>query len=275
MFRDAHLQSRFEREGYVELDLLTNDEVEHLIHLHDLHSAELDATPVAFTAMHPVSDSRRVLSEGIRNTLSQPLDAVLKDCRTVLGNFFCKQPSTDSSAIHIHQDWSFVDENEHDSLSVWCPLENISHESGTLSVVPGSHRLPSGPRGFETHFPFGEVEGALLSRYSIETRIHPGQVLLFHQRLFHWSPPNRSSERRVAANCFVAPREATVFYPHPDPVKHPDSIELFVANDGLLTSFVIGKRPDAESAGFVEKNVPTLSEADLEQMLGPLWVSPS
>ena len=273
IFRESALQERLGRDGYVEIDLLEHADVSELISLHDRHSDRLGAQAVTFTAMHPDANRRRVISDGIRAVLDPALERVLVDCRPVLGNFFCKQPSSADSEIHIHQDWSFVDETEHQSLTVWCPLQNITRESGTLSVVPGSHRLSDRPRGFVRRFPWPEVESVLKTQYSREVKVGPGQVVMFHQRLFHWSAPNHSAARRLAANCFVAPREATILYPHTDE-EHLDRIEVFFGDDELLTSFTLGQRPEARSLGFVDSATPQLTRVDLERVLGPLWSIP-
>lgn len=259
----------------MEIDLLSPTDVAALIQLHDRHSSALGSPAVSFTAMHPDSDRRGAISNGICEVFARVLDSVLADCRPVLGNFFCKQPAGKQSEIYIHQDWSFVDEAAHHSLTIWCPLENISSESGTLSVVPGSHRLNRRPRGYVTRFPYPDLHWALTNRYSRQVTAIPGRVVLFHQCLFHWSGENRTTQRRLAANCFVAPREAAVFYPHPDPDRHPNEVEIFQVSEALLTSFTLGRRPEgAESLGFVDSRPEPLSEATLERVLGPLWPTP-
>lgn len=256
IFRQPDARARFEREGFVQVALLTADDIAFLAELHDAASSHLTAAGAwSFTAASADAAYRRAMSDGIRQTLQPRLDTILDRCRAIVGNFFHKQPSRDDSHIHLHQDWSWVDEHLHQSLTVWCPFQPVNEANGTLAVVPGSHRLTDAPRGFVNAFPYPDLE-PLISSYSRHLSLEPGDAVLFHQRLFHWSGPNRTATRRLAANCFVAPEEAAIRFPHTDPQRRPGVIELFEADDALLTSFAIGQRPaSARSLGFVDSSL--------------------
>lgn len=275
IFIDSSLQARFEAEGFVIVPLLTAADITALTALHDSAPCELTAaSPWSFTAMTTDAAYRRAMSDGIRATLQRRLESVLERCRAILGTFFHKQPATEESKIHLHQDWSWVDEREHHSLSVWCPFQPVNEANGTLAVVPGSNRLSDRPRGFVTRFPYPYLEDMLVAKYSKHLTLEPGQAVLFHQRLFHWSGPNRTAARRLAANCLVAPAEASIVFPHTDAERHPNQIELFEADDRLLTSFVLGKRPEgARCLGFVDATVEPLDESALQQQLTAAAVS--
>jgi hypothetical protein len=269
IFVDPALQARFEADGYVQVDLLTPADIDRLIELHDSKSSALaSASPWSFTAMSDDAAYRRAMSDGIRAVLQPRLDRFLDRCRAVLGTFFHKLPASDASRIAMHQDWSWVDERRHHSLSVWMPFQAVSESNGTLAVVPRSHRLSDRPRGFVTQFPYPDLEQVLATRYSRHLTLELGEAVLFHQRLFHWSSPNRSEQRRLAANCFVAPQEAAIVYPHPD-ASQPGRLELFEADDALLASFVLGTRPDgARSLGWIETGIEPLDLQQVERILG-------
>jgi hypothetical protein len=270
IFRDPDCQALFEYQGYVELDLLGEPEIAELTSLHDRESAELTSAPYSFTAMSPQTGLRRRISDGIRSVLQPRLDPVLDRCRAVLGNFFHKQPSNDDSVISMHQDWSYVDELAHHSLTIWCPFQDVNEANGTLAIVPGSHHLSRRPRGFVTRFPYRDLQPLLRSRYSRHLALKAGQAVAFHQRLFHWSGPNRTAARRLAANCFVAPEEAAIRFPHMDAEARPNQVELFEADDQLLTSFVLGQRPEgARSLGWIDATAELVNEEILERVLGP------
>lgn len=96
-----------------------------------------------------------------------------------------------------------------------------------------------------------------------------GQAVLFHQRLFHWSGPNRTATRRLAANCFVAPTEAGLFLPHMDAEARPNEVEMFEADVALLTSFTVGQRPTgARSLGWRDATPEPVDAETLERVLG-------
>jgi hypothetical protein len=270
IFRDATRQSLFEYQGYVELDLLGAADIAQLTALHDSESFELTSAAYSFTAMSPKSSLRRRISDGIRSVLQPRLEPVLDRCRAVIGNFFHKQPSNDDSVISMHQDWSYVDEAMHHSLTIWCPFQDVDEANSTLAVVPGSHHLSRRPRGFVSRFPYRDLQPLLRGRYSRHLALRAGQAVAFHQRLFHWSGANRTATRRLAANCFVAPEEATIMFPHMDADARPNQVEFFEADDTLLTSFVLGQRPDgARSLGWVDATAEPVNEEILETVLGP------
>jgi len=270
IFQATELQAVFDERGYVVVDLLSMSDIERLIEIHDDSTAELVSGPYLFTAMSPDPVHRQTVSNGIRSVLAPRLSGLLQGYRPVLGNFFCKLPNCDSE-FHIHQDWSFVDETVHASVTIWCPLQQVNEENGTLAVVPGSHRLTSHPRGFVTRFPYSELEPMLKAKYSCHLSPKMGQAVFFHQRMFHWSRPNETSERRLAFNCFVAPEEAMLLFPHVDPKRHPDGIEIFAADEELLTSFILGERPNnARSLGWVDSKPEPLTESVLERELSRL-----
>jgi hypothetical protein len=268
VFRSADLQARFNREGFVCLDLLLPSDIAELTELYDRSSAAVSASSAwSFTAMTDNVIYRRAMSDGIRSVVQPRLERVLDRCRAVIGNFFHKQPSSEESQIHLHQDWSWIDERQHHSLSLWCPFQAVDETNGTLAVVPGSHRISQRPRGFTTRFPYPALEPVFI-KYSRHLPLSPGQAVIFHQRLFHWSGPNRTPARRLAANCFVAPCEAALVFPHPDDPAQPRRIELFEADEDLLISFELGKRPAASrSLGFVDGSIEPLERASLDAIL--------
>ena len=270
IFRDSRLQALFTHQGYVQVDLLTAADVATLTDLYDSNAAHMPQSPASFTVAMNDMGLRRRISSGIRAVFEPRIAGVLDRCRTIIGNFFHKQPDSPKSQFRMHQDWYFVDETQHHSLSVWCPMDDVDEVNGTLSVIPGSHRLSQHVRGYGTGFPFIDLESIVREKYSRLLPMKAGAAVFFDQRLYHWSGPNGSQTRRLATNCFVAPEEAQLVFPHTDPQAHPDRIELFAADEDLYTSFVLGVRPQhAKSLGLVDAQIPSLSAADLERVLGP------
>lgn len=268
IFLDAEQQARFDRHGFVQIDFLEPDDVRELVALHDQYVARMPSAELTFTMMGSDADHRRAQFTGLRTVFSRRIDRVLDRCSAVVGNFFFKRPG-DTGGLGIHQDWSFVDEQAHQSLTIWCPLGEVSAANGTLSLVPGSHKLGSHVRAMMYRFDYPHLEPLLKARYCHPVSARPGQAILFHQRLFHWSGANRTPVGRLAVNCFAAPEEAQVVFPYRDPAN-PDYVELFAADDDVWASFTLGTRPaNARRLGVVESRPAPLTEADLERVLGP------
>lgn len=274
IFHDDKLQATFERAGYVIVDLLNATDVAELAALHDSREMDGRDAPYTFTAASRDIEYRRQMCEGIKAILRPRLNQFLDRCRPLMGNFFCKPPNNDISQIEMHQDWSFVNESKHHSLSAWCPLTDATEENGGLAVVPGSHKLNNRPRGLVYAFPYAEFEPLLAEKYSKHLTVMAGQAVMFYQSLFHWSKPNRSQERRLAAACSVAPEESRVVFPHPDDERHPGKVELFeVEGEDFFSRFMLGERPEGiPSLGLIDSRPATLSEEILERELGHLVV---
>jgi len=270
LFRDPRQQRQFEHDGYLTVNLATADDIERLVELHDRYSSDLTASNAwSFSALSSNPIHRKAMSDGIRAVLEPRLGSMLDRCRTVLGNFFHKQPSRAESRIQMHQDWSWVDERVHDSLNVWCPCQAVDRDNGTLAVVPGSHRLSERPRAYVARFPYLHFVPLLSGKYSRHLVLEQGQAVLFHQRLFHWSGPNLAPAPRLAAACLVAPQEAGIVFPYADPDSQTDEIDLYEVDDELLYSFVPGVRPlHARRIGKVDAGPEPLDESSLERILG-------
>jgi len=270
IFRDARLQQQFERDGYVVVDLLGREDIGRLSQLHQRSAAGITGSNAwSYTSQSQDAAYRRTMSEGICAVLEPRIDTVLDRCRSVIGNFFYKQASSVDSKIHMHQDWTWVDESRHHSLSVWCPCQPVDPDNGTLAVIPGSHLLSTRPRAFVSRFPYDDLVPVLSEKYSRHLTLAAGQAVFFHQRLFHWSGPNLAAAPRLAAACLVIPAEAEPVFPYGDPPANPRRIEFFEVTDALLYSFVPGVRPQgARRVGELAAAVEPLDEAALERLLG-------
>ena len=105
----------------------------------------------------------------------------------------------------IHQDITFVDESRYQSLALWCPLVDTDPGNGCLFAAPGSHRWNTGPRGPGTPYPYRALDTAIQKRLTA-IPMRAGSAVIFCQKLFHASPPNRSGGTRVAVTGLVVPQ---------------------------------------------------------------------
>ena len=134
-----------------------------------------------------------------------------EDILAFLLMFIYKPPGVPQSVHPFHQDAAFFPFEPQDScLGVWIPLDPATEANGTLSVVPGSHRL--GLRGHELRegINFGalaarDVEGN--DQYHAEAvamEMAPGQCLLINTRLLHRSGGNETGDHRRVITLHLA-----------------------------------------------------------------------
>lgn len=257
----------FERLGFALVDVLDD---EALAALRAVAEALAIAPVRGFypSIAHPDAAHRAAVDAAIRRTVWPVLGRVIPTHRLAFANFVTKSAATPESAVPLHLDWSFVDEDRHRSLGFWCPLVDVDAANGALQVVPGSHRLPIGLRGAGTAFPYPELERELRARWLVTVPMRAGQALVMDHRLMHASPSNRSAGARTAAAGVLVPTAAPLRYHHvPDPTR-PNVLEVFEVDDAFYLRHAPGARPvDAARIGVVSAVPAPLDVEDLARLL--------
>jgi phytanoyl-CoA hydroxylase len=109
-----------------------------------------------------------------------------------------------SSATHWHQDiryWSF---DAPDLISAWFALGEEYQGNGALQVIPGTHDLQ-----LDIGLDRGRLDRDLFLRPELAENqalidaaetvvLHPGDVLLFHCRLFHAAGRNETNQVKLS-----------------------------------------------------------------------------
>mgnify|MGYP002737738602 CR=1 FL=1 len=117
------------------------------------------------------------------------------------------KPARGGTPLPWHQDvsldWPTPTQPE---LAIWFSLDEATAASGSLQVIPGSHRHDVIGRG---HLLPTELE----SRYAPDSQVvtveaQPGDVLFFHAALLHRSGVNVSDAPRRAVNAILMPGPA-------------------------------------------------------------------
>lgn len=195
-----------ERVGYDIVPLLSNSDCKRLIEIfYSLQSpAEIEEFHVS---MHGADRHYSGEADGhVRAVLGAKLPGYLGEHELVVGNFVVKRPGG-RGAVPVHQDWTFVDERRFTSLSIWCPLTDVTPDNGTLHVLPGSHALANFLRGPDVPVPFHGHEEVIRAR-GTALSLPAGHAVIYNHRLVHWSPENVTDAPRVAANLLLIPAGA-------------------------------------------------------------------
>ena len=269
LFSDVARQNRFDRDGFVVIDFLGADEVKTL---HNVATAEAVHGNQPFYSSIFSHDGayRERVSEPVCTAFADPISRAFANADQIYGGFMTKMPLP-QSFIGFHQDWTIVDEEQHQAAGIWCALGDVDETNGCLLVVPGSHRLPSAPRGFNSGFPYDPLIPELLRAHTIRVPMRAGQAMIFSQRLFHGSNPNTVAGRlRLCAHGIVAPRDAQVqHYVAGGMVAPHGSIARFDVERAFYRStFRWGVAPDAANyRGDVRDECKVASAAELRELL--------
>lgn len=244
---DPVLDADFERDGYAVVPgLLDAQDIARLLEVFRASDDPVHDRPFAATLHSPDLAFRAAIDRAVRAVVWPKLEPVLNGYRYCFANFVSKSPAGDAAEaageVGLHQDIAFVDESRYAALGLWCPLMDVDEVNGCLLVVPGSHRLNPGPRGPGTPFPYHELL-PLFRRKLRPLPMSAGTGVLFSQRLFHTSQPNRSAVTRVAAGGLLAPIGAELYCYYPNPAM-PRRMEVFEIDDLFYTRYTYPSRPE-------------------------------
>lgn len=110
-----------------------------------------------------------------------------------------KLPGNARTLVLWHQDGGYTGA-EADSLrmvNVWAPLVPATIENGCMQFIPGSHNFGIAQHHSREHYL--EIDEAVLNPLldrAVDIEVEPGDVVLFHNLLFHQGLPNRSDTVR-------------------------------------------------------------------------------
>jgi len=201
LFKDAAAQEFFEREGYVKLKALDENQVKELLDYYD----SLQLKDEAGFGFHISMDNKD------KNLVGQILDKIFEtalpkiaphfqNAKAYVGSFVIKEANP-TGVVPVHQDWTFVEgEDQYCSVTCWVPLVDTTLDNGALGVIRGSHNFFTNYRPSpspQSPAPLAEHMFTILPYLKV-IEMKAGEVLVFDNRTFHGSPPNTSDKPRIA-----------------------------------------------------------------------------
>jgi hypothetical protein len=278
LFKDPATQAFFDENGYAVIDLLSEQEVAHLLNYYQ----QLDNNHVGDYGFHVSMDNRS--HDFVNGVISKLEEVILPKaqehfdrCKMFTGSFVVKEPRV-NSFVPPHQDWSFTDDKQFNSVTVWTALMDTDIQNGAMAVLPGSHKWFHGPRaspspGYITPF---QAHGMDLFPYMKLIPMKAGQALVFENKTLHASPPNNSAQARIAAGIGLSQQEAPLLHYYVIPGSQPQELQCYKVdrsfffhynNTRLYQLQQEGKFPEGyEKAGTVINDPKILSKDELVQL---------
>jgi len=239
IWTDQEQAAAFEREGFVVIDLLTQEQVAAL---QSIYKEEVFDPGTTFYSSSFIADKSR------KQHISRRLEAVIDDaiaqhfsCYKKLGAVFLIKPPGPQSIMPIHQDWTVVDESCFDAMTVWIALQDTTEDNGCIKVLPRSHRLSRALRAPTLPNPLQEILPDA-ERMMQALPMKAGQAFIFSHALLHASFPNLSTQDRVAVAYGVLHQDAELLYYFREKAEHPLEL-LRVPDDFFLNYPLPGERP--------------------------------
>lgn len=112
-----------------------------------------------------------------------------------------KLPEHAPTEVLWHQDGGYTASGGADAaavgtlrmVNVWTPLVPARIETGCMEFIPGTHRLGPVPHETRTHYlEIAPDRLAPVADQAVAIELDPGDIVLFHNLLFHRGLPNRS-----------------------------------------------------------------------------------
>ena len=235
LFQDERLQEQFDKQGYVKVSFISQQEVEKLTALfYQLHP---DTTLAGFQSSSYSSDYayKKKCSDAINAVFEPHFETIFKNYRP-FGSAYLTKQSDQNSELPAHQDWTIVDEDKFVALNIWVPLCDTNEKNGTLYVLPGSQhgivkviRCPTVPMFFEGN-------EKLMIDNLLPVNAKAGEAVILNESLVHYSPPNTSGNIRIAITSGVISENPKMHF-HYKPPGITDQIEVIEMPDDFLLRF--------------------------------------
>lgn len=133
------------------------------------------------------------------------VETVLGDEIRLYPNYSVRPKYPDLAATEVlwHQDGGYTEGNVADlrMVNVWTPFVPARVENGCMQFIPGTHKL--GPVPHERRQYYLEIAPAVLAEHqarAVNIELDPGDLVLFHNLLFHRGLPNHSGQIRWSAD---------------------------------------------------------------------------
>ncbi len=273
---DEGLQSRFVDTGYVQVPMLSQDEVQVILNaLPGLRPADnFEPTGEEFGRKYHCSfldksiEYKRKTHELIKGIFAPHIAGYLNDYTVLNCNFYVKPPGT--GEFVIHQNWPAIADLNDTTCTVWCPLVDVVESNGTLQFVEGSHKILPHVEGPMNPGFFDNIRQELIEKYLKPNPMTAGEALIFDDGLIHWSANNSSPEPRIAIQILCVPKDAQPVYFFYDK-NDPDRFELIgVDSDFFIETHVhelMTRQPQWKSLGFVENKNRYVTESEFVDLL--------
>ncbi|MBX7226287.1 MAG: phytanoyl-CoA dioxygenase family protein [Chitinophagales bacterium] len=247
VLNDPILEERFQKEGYVKVPFLSEEEVV------SLKNAYFDALPESgglisaeeknlkemitydFTFIDKNIDYKRKVFEIITQAFEKHYKHYLKGYKPIIANFIRKK--TETGEVPLHQNWAFIDERKATSVSIWCPLVDGTIENGTLQVVPGTHKRCGEIRGPMIHWELKNLKQPIVANDLIPLETKAGDAVILDDSIVHYSAENHTNELRLAIQLILIPEELPSIHYHMNPEKSPSTVQMLEVDKEFYMKF--------------------------------------
>jgi hypothetical protein len=230
LFKNDLHNKHFDEQGFVRLQFLNQAEVASLLHLFKQNCNYPEGivdSGMYFSLLSLSTGQTEVVKKAVREIFLPAYERVFENYRSLAESFLAKAPDKEADLM-LHQDWSYVKEQEWASATLWCPLTDVKVFNGAMYCIPKSHRFFSNIRS--ATYPTSRIKNSNeLTGYLVPLELNAGEAVIFHQALWHGSYPNLSNALRVVATSIVVEKDAPFVYFQK--AEQENTADVFELND--------------------------------------------
>lgn len=270
MFLDERMQRDLQEQGYTITRLLNREEAAAVLEeIKALSPSDAFAPdgkgqyPATYhcTFLDPDRTYKRAVDTLNRRVFEERTCALLDDYRMLTSNLYVKAPG--AGQFEVHQNWPVTDDIRDTTVTLWCPFTDVGPHNGTISVVPGSHKLVPDIFTVAASKYFSDFYVELLERWLEPISLEAGECLVFDDSLLHWSDSNESDDYRWSAQLVFYPAEKTPLVYFYDAEHSPPRYEMYEVTPTFFIEHQMAdmaRRPDDLALhGLLERQNASLS----------------
>jgi hypothetical protein len=142
----------------------------------------------------------------VTEAFTPSLDRYFHNYACVVGLMFVKRPTAvPAGHIHLHCDPTLLpDESRQRHLNIWAPLIDVDETNGALWVVPRAHTVFAPVHAFSVPSQFAGIRDTVVEHGAC-VPMKAGDMLVFDNRMPHFSRPNLGDSDRPAAVLSIVP----------------------------------------------------------------------
>lgn len=200
LFKSAQLQSKFEKDGFIKIPLLTKAEVNELMAAYKTVADEHERINIPYITTSHSNDAALItrVDAMLQSVMAPAISRHLANYNLLFGNYLVKMPVA-KSETSPHQDITFVDESKHLSVNIWVALQDTNKENGCMYLLKGSHAFMDTLRPTHDYKWCYENVVDEIKQNSESYPMKAGEAIIFNHAVVHGSFSNETNMPRVAA----------------------------------------------------------------------------
>lgn len=211
LFISKAIDDSYHSKGYIHIpNFLTEEETNQLISLYK--KKEKSFFDKGFHRTLDMTNIKKKIEicSAINNIVFPASKKYLNKYKFLLTSFMTKEKK--ANEFEIHQNWTFVEEDNFTSLVIWIPLQDVSEHNGTLYFVDGSDKWDKGIRGNQIPWQYESQKKLLLEKMTA-IPMKKGDAVIFDDATIHYTSSNHSTSPRISIAQVMIPEESNpVFY---------------------------------------------------------------